>query len=235
MRLLVCCLAIAGVIACAAEASAGEPRIAIPGEDSPGCGSGESISSPMNQSGEAWLSWDAHSEGGISNLALMPAAYRYLYVQLANLDEVAACELRVRWSPPSSASDGCYALIRGLSSDGSVGPDGQFLGGPRQKNGPSTVVQSGENYWREVFVWDKCMREATAGPLTRALFNFSHCNSGVPGKFHLEYCKVTDCEGRITDLAVTGAATILGGASLSAPLPVESTTWGSVKLLYASH
>ena len=235
MRRLVCCLVIAGVVACTAYASAREPRITIPGDDWPGCRTGDVNNSLVNQYGVAWLSWTADPEVVASDLNYMPMGLRYLYVQLAYVQELAGCELSVRWTPPSSQSAGCYGLIGIFSPEGpqQLDPDPGSPGGGKYGVSES-VLQCGCDYWREVFVWGTCLRNCTTGPVSRALFNFTNCSTGVQGQFHLEYCRVTDCDGRIADLDIIGDATILGGAALSAPVPTEPVTWGAVKLLYAA-
>ena len=235
MKLVVCLVAISLTVIVATGALASHGRIEIPYDESPGCGLRKGSSSEVNQSAVAWLSWEDDFEEPVKDLASMPSGFHYLYVQLGGLDELSGCELGVSWTPPANAAASCYALFGSFPPGRPEDNRGRGQGNGGTNDRGTSGSEHGRSFWSEVFAFAECRTNCSDGNIARALFNFSHCTSAVPGRFKLEYCRVTDCQGRMTELEVVGNATILNRSSRrDAPVQVSSVTWGAVKALYAT-
>jgi len=150
----------------------------------------------------AYLTWSPDSV--VTNLTEMPSGTKYLYLRLDGVVDLAGCEFLLLWSPAGETGSGCYEFISGQHPSGS-GSDCSWLMRGSQVEG---MNESASNSWKVAFAADESNRGCEEGNVARVMFDFSMCDSTVPGWFSPAYVLVSDSNAELDTVAVSDTVTV---------------------------
>jgi hypothetical protein len=162
----------------------------------------------------------------------MPNGDQDLYVQLGDLNEIAAFDFMVQWYPPGPAQSGCYEAVKDTVP---VGVGGVCTWVMRGTVSCGISDPFGDDFWNPDCSSDECNIICMSGNVARGTYTFATCGGDIPGTFCISFMKITDCMGMIDFASIIGDATVLGGVPTELHpclVSVEKTTWGATKALY---